>query len=462
MLLCPLFMAYRFDFGEIKDPYTTEDGTLLAEATFCRDGVLNYKRSDGSIIREFRPPEENQRALAEMGLLPITIEHPSVGLLTADNANEFRKGMTLQNVRYGKGGFVRGDIAVWDGEAQQLIKSGDKRQTSLGYKCDIDNTPGVWVDSEGIAHPYDRRQVNLKPNHLCITSKGRAGAAVEVHIDSIADEEDIAIMQTQIEGTIAQPRHDAGCGCTTCQGGKKMDGEGMKKGKTVVIKMGDDDMEESYEVDSDMAKAMRKKLDGYKMKMDSLQSDLESKEETIAELQARIEELETIALENEGHYDSLRSEYEELVSRVDSDEDPEEDEEEDDEDDTEEEAIDLEALIQEAIEQRKAAFENVQELLPEGEEFDATLTPAQWNEKALELAGVGMDSEELDEATIAGIIKGLKLASTRTDSLRDRLNKNYRADSSVVRSDAEAARERMIEESRSYANKPLREILRGG
>lgn len=188
-------MAIRFDVGEIKSPFLNHDGALIAEGTFARDGILTYHMPDGKTVREFRPPEENKKALTQFGLVPVTIEHPPV-LVTEDNAETYRKGVSLQNVAYGKGGFVRGEVYVMDSEAIDYIRKGGA-EISAGYTCDIDDTPGVWN-----GQTYDRVQRNIKVNHLALTRRGRAGPDVRVHLDSLPDR-DVGI---QISPSTPKPR----------------------------------------------------------------------------------------------------------------------------------------------------------------------------------------------------------------------------------------------------------------
>ena len=180
-------MSVRFDYGDFKvAPYRTDDGMLLASATFARDGVLEYRRPDGSVRRELRLPETNQdpETLHSFGLAPVGIEHPP-GLVTKDNAGNYRKGISLQNVRYtgsGKGGFVRGEVALFDSDAIALAESGQKVQLSAGYTCDVDDTPGMWRGQR-----YDAVQRNVKVNHIALTTRGRAGPDVCLHLDSLED-----------------------------------------------------------------------------------------------------------------------------------------------------------------------------------------------------------------------------------------------------------------------------------
>jgi len=181
-------MALRFDVGEIRKPYKGHDGTLYADATFARDGILEYRRPDGTTRKELRLPETNQdpSVLTSFGLAPITIEHPS-GLVNQDNASDLRKGISLQNVVYeGKGGFVRGQVAILDSYAVDLVESGAKTQLSAGYTCNIEEKPGIW---KGIK--YDAIQKDVRVNHIALTEKGRAGEAVALHLDSL-DDPDVA------------------------------------------------------------------------------------------------------------------------------------------------------------------------------------------------------------------------------------------------------------------------------
>ncbi len=177
-------MAIRFDSGQVLNPHRTDDGILLCDAIFARDGVLEYKSPGGKTRREFRPPEENQKAIAEFGLASLTLEHPT-GLVDESNGDRLRKGISLQTPRYvvvpGKGGFVTGQIAVMSRDAQDAVRRGDASEISAGYKCRIEETPGVWFNpATGKSERYDAIQRDIKVNHIALTRIGRAGPSVKV------------------------------------------------------------------------------------------------------------------------------------------------------------------------------------------------------------------------------------------------------------------------------------------
>jgi len=56
---------------------------------------------------------------------------------------------------------------------------GGKVQTSCGYECDLDETPGVYEGQR-----YDAIQRNIRANHVAIVESGRAGSEVKIRMDS--------------------------------------------------------------------------------------------------------------------------------------------------------------------------------------------------------------------------------------------------------------------------------------
>lgn len=261
-------VAIRYDRGSTiatLKPHITEDGTLLAEAVFARDGVLEYRDSlTGKVRRELRPPEENQKALTDFGLSPVTTEHPT-GLLNKDNAADHRRGISLQNVEHvtsRKGGFVKGAIAVFDSALKKLILSGEKVETSAGYRCDVEETPGVWAAPDGTEYRYDAIQRNIRVNHIAVTERGRAGADVRIHTDA-ADDPDIAY---QVDAIDVRP---------LIQDSTKTTKEQRKRMATLRI-----DSAEYPDIPEAVASVVSNKL----AQLDELKSGQEKKDAKLAEL----------------------------------------------------------------------------------------------------------------------------------------------------------------------------------
>jgi len=163
--------AIRYDRTEIKAT-RTDEGYLIDTPIVGRVGIQMYKNADGTIRRELRPPEEvfNADSLKSFAGKPVTDEHPGEPV-TAKNAKRLSVG-TMQGEGRQDGDNVVAPIIVHDGEMIDKILKGGKRELSLGYKVDLEETPGVWNGQE-----YDAIQRNIRVNHLAIVPRGRAGNA---------------------------------------------------------------------------------------------------------------------------------------------------------------------------------------------------------------------------------------------------------------------------------------------
>ncbi len=164
-------MPTRYDRAPIKATKTPE-GFVQDSPILSRVGVFDYVQPDGKIRKEYRPAEEVFHAdhLASIAAKPITDEHH--GRITAANARGKIIGSTLSPGRQ-DGENVIGDIIIHDSASTAV-----KRELSLGYTLDLDETPGEF---NGVR--YDAVQRNLRVNHLALVTKGRAGNA-RLNLDS--------------------------------------------------------------------------------------------------------------------------------------------------------------------------------------------------------------------------------------------------------------------------------------
>ncbi|KAG6335074.1 hypothetical protein ID866_4018 [Astraeus odoratus] len=110
---------------------------------------------------------------------PITIGHP--GAVNSRNAKKHMVGTMLEPGRE-DGENVKVPIMVYDESAINSATSGRTKQLSLGYRLDLDETPGEWN-----GQPYDAVQRNIRINHLALVSKARAGDVATLNLDG--DEE---------------------------------------------------------------------------------------------------------------------------------------------------------------------------------------------------------------------------------------------------------------------------------
>jgi hypothetical protein len=162
----------RFDYHQLT--LKTDEGFLIDSPIVARTGILTYLNQDGSIRRELRRPEEVFKAdsLNSFRGKPITVDHPK-GKVSSRDVAKHSVGTILVSGRQ-DGDFVRTDIVI-----HQPERIGDRRELSVGYDVDLDETPGEWNGER-----YDAEQTNIRVNHLSVVKKGRAGAKARLNLDS--------------------------------------------------------------------------------------------------------------------------------------------------------------------------------------------------------------------------------------------------------------------------------------
>lgn len=172
-------MVFRYDTVKLGPPRRLDDGRLIVQATLTRTGVFVYRNPDGSERREYRAPDVVSRAdsLEGLKLAPVTNTHPPC-MVTAENAKTYVVGQVGQDVRF-DGTNVIATLVINDADAVRAVETGYRRETSCGYACDLDETPGVSPDGER----YDARQTKVHYNHLAIVEAGRAGTS-RIRIDN--------------------------------------------------------------------------------------------------------------------------------------------------------------------------------------------------------------------------------------------------------------------------------------
>ena len=174
-------LVQRFDVATLGSAERTPQGFLKIPAYLTRVGVLEYKRADGTIVRELRPRDEVFKAdsLATLSAAPVTDLHPTE-MVTPKNVRQLQIGHVSEHVR-ADGALVAGHVTVQDESAIAAVQAGKRHELSCGYACRIDATPGTF---EG--KPYDQVQRDITYNHVAIGPKnwGRAGRDVALRVDS--------------------------------------------------------------------------------------------------------------------------------------------------------------------------------------------------------------------------------------------------------------------------------------
>jgi hypothetical protein len=171
----------RFDFlGPLHRFETTAQGFVRVDARLTRTGIFTYLR-DGQTIRELRPPEEvfRETSLKSIVGAPVTDLHPDC-FVTPENAKQLSIGFAGEDVQI-DGEFVNARLTITDAVAIAGLQDGSRKEISLGYNCDVDNTPGVYNGEE-----YDAVQRNIIVNHIALgpLGWGRGGPEVGLRLDS--------------------------------------------------------------------------------------------------------------------------------------------------------------------------------------------------------------------------------------------------------------------------------------
>ena len=178
----------RYDqFGYSSSVMKTDEGFLRVQMRATRVGVFKYLRKDGSISRELRHPDEvfDSESLATLAGKPITLLHPKNipnGLVTSKNVSQLSVGLSgdtpvvTDNAFVDTTGTITNDRGVREVEKRMELKQ--DQEVSCGYKCDMIEESGIFQ-----GEVYDRRQVNIRYNHIALVPKGRAGNNCKLRLD---------------------------------------------------------------------------------------------------------------------------------------------------------------------------------------------------------------------------------------------------------------------------------------
>lgn len=164
--------SWMFVSGAVTDA----DGFLRDSPIVARTGIYIYQQPDGTIRREYRPPEEVFDADSEASFVgkPIVAGHPASGIVNSDTAQDLAIGTILSSGYPKDETNIACDIVIHNPSA-----IGEKRGLSLGYRVDVEETPGTTPDGQ----QYDAIQRNIRINHLAVVDRARAGAKARLNLD---------------------------------------------------------------------------------------------------------------------------------------------------------------------------------------------------------------------------------------------------------------------------------------
>jgi uncharacterized protein len=164
--------------SEISSVTRTDEGYLRIKAPVARSGIYKYRLSDGSIQREFIPPETlfNSDSLDTLKLKPVTRDHPS-NFVDSKSFNRDAVGFTSEQIDSDKN-MIYVDFLVTSQDGIDFIESG-VNQLSPAYQCDVIKQSGITESGEH----YDAIQRNRVYNHLALVDKARGGSSLSFKMD---------------------------------------------------------------------------------------------------------------------------------------------------------------------------------------------------------------------------------------------------------------------------------------
>lgn len=174
--------AYRTDFGTLGSVQKTPSGGLRVPGVVAREGVLRY--SDGAREwGEYVPRETlfDADSLATLRGAPVTDGHPQAPV-TPETWGTDARGH-LGDDPHQEGQDLVASVLVQHADLVRLVASGERRELSAGYECDVDPTPGTWN-----GEPYDGVQRARRYNHVALLPVGgaRAGRDAALRMDGAA------------------------------------------------------------------------------------------------------------------------------------------------------------------------------------------------------------------------------------------------------------------------------------
>ncbi len=165
---------------------------------------------------ELRRPREvfDSAAMESFAQVPVTHGHPSVGMLTVDNAKQYMVGATGERVTRDDN-HVATSLMIAERPTIDAVEGGDV-EVSAGYACHIEQTPGVAPEYASASNPtgrYDVEQTNIRGNHLAVAvGRGRAGRTARMRMDAELTAEErnnLKGSQFAVPSTSQLPIHDA-------------------------------------------------------------------------------------------------------------------------------------------------------------------------------------------------------------------------------------------------------------
>jgi hypothetical protein len=281
--------ARRFDRGSLQPAERMPGGRLVVDAYLTKSGVFEYVDAtrESGIRREFRPPDEvfSKDSLATLALAPVTLDHPA-GMVTPETSRGLVRGAAGENISVDDN-LVRAKMSIIDDEAIRAVESGEYRETSCGYSCDIDETPGEHEGEE-----YDVVQRNIRYDHVALVQRGRMKVPDSIRLDG----ESVQRVEAK------QPAH-------------RVDGDKEMSKMKIKLKSTRRDVM----IEDEVAEAVMAELEMCAEALARVTAELENSKAAMADMEKEKDEAEKAKDEAEAEKDDMGEKLDAALKRADAD-----------------------------------------------------------------------------------------------------------------------------------------------
>ena len=124
------------------------------------------------VYQIYRPADEIEKAADTFNGLPLSLDHWE---MDASNMPKDKIVGSLGTDAAFDAPYLTNSLTVTDADAIKRINSGEFRDLSAGYLCDVEMIDGMFDGKH-----YDGRMKNIRGNHVALVREGRAGHDVRV------------------------------------------------------------------------------------------------------------------------------------------------------------------------------------------------------------------------------------------------------------------------------------------
>ena len=154
---------------------STSNITKEQVVPYVGDTIPNWQElglKPKAVYQIYRPAEEIEKAAETFNGLPLSLDHWN---MDAENMPKDKIVGSLGTDAAFEKPYLKNSLTVTDADAIARIKSGEFRDLSAGYLCDVEMIDGIFDGKH-----YDGRMKNIRGNHVALVREGRAGHDVRV------------------------------------------------------------------------------------------------------------------------------------------------------------------------------------------------------------------------------------------------------------------------------------------